>query len=91
MRKLGPTHDILLHLLDELPGPEASELRTELKSLFQTLSRQLDELQLTSQSYEAVAGKIRAKASLRKRKLASRLKEDDINQELCLDRQGNNC
>jgi hypothetical protein len=74
MKKPGSTHEILLHLLDELP--EASELRGELKSLFQTLSGQLDELQLTSKCYDAVAGKIRAKASVRKRRLASRMKEE---------------
>jgi hypothetical protein len=74
MRKLGSTHDILLHLLDELPEPEASELRTELKSLFQTLSRQLDELQVISVTYDTLAGTIRAKASVHKRRLASRLR-----------------
>ena len=80
MKKLGSTHDILLHLLDELPLEEASELRVELKELYKTLSAQLDELQLTSLSYEAVADKIRAKASVRKRKLSSRMKEDVLDQ-----------
>ena len=41
MKKLGSTHKILLHLLDELPEPEASELRGELKALVATSSLEL--------------------------------------------------
>ena len=76
MRKLASAHEILLHLLDELPGPEASGLRLELKELFQTLTAQLDELQLISSSYDRVAGRIRSRASVHKRKLVSGMKEE---------------
>lgn len=75
MKKLASAHEILLHLLDELPPEEAAELRTELKSLFKTLTRQLDELQQTNLLYEGLAGKIRSKASVQKRRLVSRMKE----------------
>jgi len=60
MKKLASTHDILLHLLDELPDEKAAELRKGLQSHFK-------DLQQVSNSYEAIAAKIRTKASLRKR------------------------
>jgi hypothetical protein len=69
MNKLKQTNDILLHLLDELPEPESAELRSELLLLYGTL---VD----ASMSYEIMAGKIRSKASVHKRKLNSRMKED---------------
>ena len=77
MNKLKQTNDILLHLLDELPETEAVGPRSELELLYGTLVN-------VNTSYEFVAGKIRAKASVNKRKLASRMKLAVPDEELCL-------
>jgi protein subunit release factor B len=69
MRKLKQTHDILLHLLDELPEAETAGLRSELLLLYGTMA-------VAFLSYESVSEKIRAKASVQKRTLVSRLKEN---------------
>ncbi|MCR8556956.1 hypothetical protein KXD93_04855 [Mucilaginibacter sp. BJC16-A38] len=76
MKKLQQTNNILLHLLDELPETEGASLRAELLLLYGTLVSQLEEADATGKSYEAVAGQIRAKASVHKRKLVSRMKEE---------------
>jgi hypothetical protein len=68
MKKLKHHHDILLHLLDELPEGEASALQAELIALFGTLMQQLDAVSDTQGLYDAVAGKIRAKASVYERR-----------------------
>lgn len=68
----------MLHLLDELPETEVASLRAELLLLYGTLVSQLEEADATGRSYEAVAGRIRAKASVHKRKLASRMKAEDF-------------
>jgi len=62
MRKVKQTHDILLHLLDELPEQESAVLRGELMTLYGTMAS-------AALSYEAVAEKIRVKASVQKRRL----------------------
>ncbi len=62
MKKLKQTHDILLHLLDELPDAEAADLRAELALLYGALLN-------ATMSYEAVAGRIRSNASVHKRRL----------------------
>jgi len=77
MNKLKQTNDILLHLLDELPESESASLRDELEMLYGTLVK-------ATMSYDIVAGKIRAKASVHKRKLASRMKMTVPDEELCL-------
>jgi hypothetical protein len=82
MNKLKQTNDILLHLLYELPEPQSAELRSELL-LYGMLVN-------ASMSYETAAGKIRSKASVHKRKLNSRMKEDIFGWELCLNRRGIN-
>lgn len=76
MNKIEQMNQILLHLLDELPETEAALLKAELTSLFSTLCRHLEAVSSTQALYDAVAGKIRAKASVQKRKLVSRLKEE---------------
>jgi len=62
IKKLRQTHDILLHLLDELPEEEIAMLRGELMTLYGTMAG-------AALSYEAVAEKIRVKASVQKRRL----------------------
>jgi flagellin-specific chaperone FliS len=74
IQKLIQMNEILLHLLDELPEEEAKVLRDELASLYTVLVSRLEAAQVTSASYEIVASKIRAKASVQKRRLASRMK-----------------
>lgn len=76
MKQLNQTNDILLHLLDELPEEETGDLRAELLLLYGSLVNQLTKMELTKVSYEAVAGRIRSKASVHKRKLVSRMKEE---------------
>jgi len=76
MKTLKQTNALLLHLLDELPETEGAALRAELLLLYGTLVSRLEEADLTGRSYEAVAGQIRAKASVHKRKQVSRMKAE---------------